>query len=215
MFDLVSDLHFDNGMAGSPPGLFGRLDVLKYKTPEARVLLVAGDTGESFADAVDYYNNAAQHYELVVAILGNHERMGPTAPVDDRVKVLDIIDHVYRQAEIAYVGGCPVDDAAAARVAVRFAEVQADPEIERVVLMTHYVPSLRFSEIAGRDIANKSIAFLETLSRPVKPTLLVFGHVHLRFEGSLDGFDYVANPRGYRGKLRDGSTWSGSFRFER
>lgn len=214
MHDVVSDLHFDNGMSGSPPGLFSRLDVLKYKSPDARVLLVAGDTGESFADAVDYYNSAAEHYDLVVAILGNHERMVETAPISERVKVLDLIDHIHRQAEIAYVGGCPVDDAAAIRLAARFAEAQDDPHVERVVLMTHYVPSLRFSEIAGRDISNKSIAFLETLPRPVKPTLLVFGHVHLRFEGNLDGFDYVANPRGYRGKLRDGSYWSGTFRFE-
>jgi hypothetical protein len=211
MFDVVSDLHFDNAMKGSPPGLFSNLDVLKFKSPDATMLLVVGDTAETLRDAVDYYNAAARHYELVVAVLGNHEEPGEHAPLDQRVVVLDLCGHAYRHDRIAFVGGCPLDDAADDAVIAEFAAAQADDHVDRVVLLLHFVPSKRFSEIAGMNIDGKCISILERLSPIRKPTLLAFGHVHLTFHGEIDGMTFVSNPRGYRGKLRDGSYWRGSF----
>lgn len=215
MFDIVSDLHFDNGMQGSPEGILRTIDVTKYRNETARVLIVAGDTAERERDAADFLNNAAGHYEQVIAVLGNHDRLEDVAPaLADNVHVLDRTGCGFLWEGIAFVGACPLDFEAEAEVAERFAVAQRALDVERVVLVVHYVPSRRFSQVAGRDIDNKAIDLLERLEPVRKPTLLVFGHVHLRFEGEIDGMRFLSNPRGYRGKLRDGSFWAGRFLFE-
>lgn len=216
MFDIVSDLHFDNGMRDSPRGIMARLDVGRFKSEGASVLIVAGDTAERRSDTWDLLNNVAAFYDRVIAVWGNHDQ-GETDEVSKNPNVVVLDDrpgNIFVEDGIAYIGGCPLDEAAEATIVQGFHWAQLDESVRRVVLVTHYVPSLRFSAIAGRDISNKAFSLLERLTVVRKPTLLVFGHVHLRLEGEIDGMRFVSNPRGYRGKLRDHSDWSGRFQFE-
>jgi hypothetical protein len=73
MCDVSSDLHFANAVLGGPIGWLGKIDVGKYKNPASTTLLIAGDTSQSPNDTVDFLNAAADHYERVIAVLGNHE----------------------------------------------------------------------------------------------------------------------------------------------
>lgn len=215
MFDVVTDLHWDNGMnGGAPPGVFATMDVSKYRNPEAEVLLVGGDTGERRDQTVEFLNAVATQYRRVVAVWGNHEQNTGPVTFADNVVLLDEVGNRFREGGVAYVGGCPLDDAAFDRVVLEYQRAQVDDVVDRVVLLTHYVPTPRFSKLLGRDVTNKTNRLLDRLTFVRKPTLCVFGHVHLRGEGEVDGMRWVMNPRGYKGKLRDGSYWAAKFKFE-
>src|SRR5688500_14815677 len=103
MFDFSSDLHFDNAMTGGPLGWLGTIDVRKYKNPGAEVLLIAGDTSNSLTDTVDFLNAAAEHYERVIAVLGNHEKRDGQAEPRENVHLLDLAGHEYRVDGIAFL----------------------------------------------------------------------------------------------------------------
>jgi hypothetical protein len=211
MFDFTSDLHFDNGMWGGPTGLLKHVDVLAYKNPEATTLLVAGDTSETIDDTIDFLNAAAAHYDRVVAVLGNHEQGPHRVPVHDRVHVLDLCGYEHRDGDLLYLGGCMADEAEVAVVAKRLEMAQADETITRVIVLSHFVPTPRLCGLLGRAFPEKCNTFLDRVTPPRKPITVVFGHVHLPFAGTLDGFQLLSDPRGYRGVRRDGSAWRRRF----
>lgn len=205
MYDHVSDLHLDNAMTGGPLGWLGRVALGRYKTPAARRLIIAGDTTEHLADTVDVLNGVAPLYDRVVAVLGNHETAGQHPPLRGNVAILDLLDHPLVEHGVAYVGGCLGDEAAVMRAAEQYRLVA--PGVDRVVVVSHYVPSPRISALVGRDISGKANHLLEQIGAPIVRTDVVFGHVHLAIDGEVAGFKVRSNPRGYRGKLRDGSDW--------
>ncbi|MBL0404454.1 metallophosphoesterase [Microvirga aerilata] len=211
MFDFVSDLHFDNGMSGGPLGWLGTIDVCPYKNPGSSTLLVAGDTSETVDDTIDFLNAAAAHYERVVAVLGNHEKGCSQVQARENVHILDLCGHEYRSGAIAYLGGCMENEREVEQVAARLDAVQKDSAVGRIIVLSHFVPTPRLCNVLGREFPEKCNRFLDLVSPPVKATAIVFGHVHLPYAGDLDGFQLFSEPRGYRGKRRDGSAWGRRF----
>jgi Icc-related predicted phosphoesterase len=211
MFDFSSDLHFDNAMMGGPVGWLGKIDVGKYKNPASTTLLIAGDTSESLRDTVDFLNAAAEHYERVIAVLGNHEKAEGDAVLRENVHVLDLCGYEYRMDGIAYLGGCLEDGAAVEVVARKLTAAQTDDEVSRVIVLSHFAPTPRLCDLVGRDFRGKCNGLLDKVAPPLKDTTIVFGHVHLPFDLILDGYRLLADPRGYKGIRRDGTAWQGKF----
>lgn len=211
MFDFSSDLHFDNAVMGGPLGWLKTIDVTKYKSKASETLLIAGDTSECLSDTVDFLNAAAEHYERVIAVLGNHEKVDGEAGTRENVHVLDLIGHEYRNGGVAYLGGCLEHEAEVEVVARKLTTAQSNHEISRVIVLSHFAPTPRLCDFAGRDFKEKCNSLLDMVGPPLKHTTIVFGHVHLPFDLMLDGYRLLADPRGYRGIRRDGSAWSGRF----
>ncbi|MBJ6128563.1 metallophosphoesterase [Microvirga splendida] len=211
MFDFSSDLHLDNAAMGGPFRWIGKIDVRKYKNPTSTTLLIAGDTSESLSDTVDFLNAAADHYERVIAVLGNHEEVDRDAVTRDNVHILDLVGHEYRKDGIAYLGGCLEDEAAVEVVARKLTAAKNDATISRVIVLSHFAPTPRLSDLTGGNFREKCNGLLDMVGPPLKDTTIVFGHVHLPFNLMLDGYRLLSDPRGYRGIRRDGSAWRGKF----
>jgi hypothetical protein len=208
MFDYCSDLHFDNAMSGGPFEWFSTIDVRKYNNDESTTLLIAGDSSGGPINTVGFPNVAAEQF---IAVLGNHEKADGEVATCENVHVLDLIGHEYRNHGVAYLGGCLEDEAAVEVVAQKLTAVQDAPTISRVIVVSHLAPTPRLSDQVGLDIKTKCNRLLDMVSPPLKDTPIVFGHVHLPFDLTLDGFRLLSDPRGYRGIMRDGSTWNGKF----
>ncbi|RYF04619.1 MAG: hypothetical protein EOO77_29415 [Oxalobacteraceae bacterium] len=209
MYDHVSDLHLDNAMQGGPIGTLGRTSLVQYKTDLGTRLIVAGDTSEYLADTVDVLNGLAPHYELVVAVLGNHEKPGPHARLAGNVVILDLLGHPLVHDRVGYVGGCLGTEPEVDRAVDQYRDIAG--QVDRVILVSHFVPTPRLSMVVRRDIAGKCNDLLDRLGPVLGRTDVVFGHVHLEFETQVDGMPVHSNPRGYRGKRRDGTFWRSRF----
>lgn len=219
LIDHTADLHLDNGLVRSEPvGWLERFDVEKYRHPNAEVLVSAGDTSNHPLDTADFLTAAAGSYVHVIAVNGNHELMSPTqAPVPANVHLLDEIPGQKVVIEgVAFVGGClgPEDVEATTTVVAAVEKANGDPAVRTVVVISHYVPSARVGDIIGTDIAHKSNNLLDRLPTPAKPSVIVFGHLHVEIDAVIDGWRVVSNPRGYRGIRRDGTAWTGFGRLE-
>jgi hypothetical protein len=211
MFDFSSDLHFDNAMMGGPVGWLGRIDVGKYKNPASTTLLIAGDTSESLRDTVDFLNAAAEHMSESSPSSGTMRRPREMPCSRENVHVLDLCGYEYRMDGIAYLGGCLEDRAAVEVVARKLTAAQTDDEVSRVIVLSHFAPTPRLCALAGRTFNEKCNGLLDQVDPPLKDTTVVFGHVHLPFDLTLDGYRLLADPRGYRGIRRDGTAWQGKF----
>lgn len=219
IIDHLSDAHIDNGMLSARPlGWLGRFDFERYRSAAADVLIVAGDTANHARDTADFLMTAARHYPHVVAVNGNHERLNPArVQLPNHVHLLD--DVPGRTATIggvAFTGGClsPADEDTLAAVVAAVDAAHDDPVIKSVVVVSHYVPTAKIGDIIGSDIGHKCNDLLDRLPTPTKPSLIVFGHLHMEVNAVIDGWLVVSNPRGYRARRRDGSTWSGFQRIE-
>ncbi len=88
--DFCSDLHVDQWMGetilhdpdrrmwtGEPyKSQFLHIDWRYYKNPESRVLIIAGDTANSLFTSKEVVGAAAEEYEHVIVVDGNHEHYG-------------------------------------------------------------------------------------------------------------------------------------------
>ena len=195
MFDYVADLHWDNGMAGGPHGWFASINIANFQAG-GRVLLVAGDTGERFEDVADFLNMAANCYERVIAIPGNHED-GVLGALRDNV-------HVLRNASLALDTGTTIYGGELFKVYPEdVAAIQAIPG--RRIILSHHVPTPRVGKALGYDLTGKTNGLIELLGPAARDTVIVFGHAHLEFDGTIDGYRCLSMPRGYRGVRRDGT----------
>lgn len=213
MFDHVSDLHLDNALSGGPHGWLGQIDMGRYKKSQSRFLIVAGDTSEYLSDTIDALNGVAQHYQHVVAVLGNHEKPGDVTLDDlrENVTILDLIGGETVIDGIGFVGGSLDWPEDVQRAVSSYRGLVDRRGVDRIIAVSHFAPTPRLGETYGRDIRLKSNNLLDLIGKPGKRTDIVFGHLHLGFEGELDGFQLHANPRGYRGLRRDRSSWRGRF----
>lgn len=100
--DVCSDLHVDTWLhvtqihdpadrlwSGEPRNsLFYYIDWRKYKNPQSRVLIIAGDTANNMNIAADVIQAASEEYEYVVVVNGNHEHYGEKDTVNFNEKQL-------------------------------------------------------------------------------------------------------------------------------
>lgn len=210
LFDHVSDLHLDNAMAGGPHGTFKNVNLARYRTEGATHLIVAGDTANHIGDTIDVINAVAPLYERVILAKGNHEQEGPHLPVASNVILLDEIRFAVHR-RVGFVGGCLDTEEAVAEAVRGITFLDSSTAVDRIIIVSHFVPSPRLSKLFGRDVASKSNDLLDRLGPLSKRTDVVFGHVHLACDGYIDGVRVRANPRGYRGQLRDRTHWRGRF----
>lgn len=205
----VSDLHLDNAMSGGPFGWLGRFDVSAYAGGSDDTLVVAGDTAEQVDDAIDALNAAARRFRSVVATWGNHEKGLPTHARAPNLHVLDLQAqglHIDPVTRVGYVGGCltPGDDGQFTRTEEGLRSLEAAAAVDRIVIVSHFVPTPRIGPLVGLDLREKCNNLLERVPpKATKPTAVVFGHAHIEIDATLDGVRLVSNPRGYRRQRRD------------
>lgn len=209
----VSDLHLDNAMAGGPHGWFGGFDFAGHAGSPEDTLVIVGDTGEHVDDTIDFLNAAATRFRSVVAVWGNHETGSPTHARAPNVHILDLTPdglHIDDDQRVGYVGGClaPTDSVPLTRTERGLRRLEASSAVERIVVVSHFVPTARIGRLIGRDIRTKCNDLLERFAPAhVKPTTVAFGHLHIEVEVMIAGVCLVSNPRGYRKERRDGSVF--------
>lgn len=95
--DICSDLHVDSWMkhtilhdperrmwAGEPfKSMFYHIDWRAYKNPESRVLVIAGDIANTMITSHQVVAAAAEEYEYVVVVEGNHDHYSNDMTVDE------------------------------------------------------------------------------------------------------------------------------------
>lgn len=207
--DYCSDLHLDNAMSGGPHGWLGSMNLSDW-IAGGEVLVIAGDTAEHVDDTVDFLNAARNHYQTVIAVLGNHEAGLPSRTLASGVHVLDwAVSNRLVLGEVAFVGAClgPHDHCQSEAVAASIRETNQISPTMRIIGVSHYpsieppLPSLS----SNRNVlAVKRFNFAEP---PVNAW--ISGHLHREFDIKIGGVRHLSNPRGYRGNRRDGSHWSG------
>lgn len=200
--DYTSDLHLDNGLLCGPQGWLGRTPIVGSQD---RVLAVAGDTANHVDDTVDVFNAAAMTYAGVVGILGNHERGPRTRELFRNVMILD--EHEDRRVDIfgtAFIGACmaTIDPVVVESVKARWEE-GGD-----LIVLSHYVPLATLAPL-GYDTADKCNGLVDALGPAPYATTVIFGHAHLPADLTIGNYRFVSNPRGYRGRRRDGTGYGG------
>lgn len=201
--DYASDLHFDNGMGGGPFGWFGTISISKWVNDGAKVLLIAGDTANHGDDAIDFFNMAAQYYEHVIAIFGNHEEKGINVPANN-VHLLE--NGPFWLNDVVFVGGeyATVTDEDIASIKI----AESDPRTTEVIILSHFVPDARVGDdlvdMRGKlNMQGKANDLIVRLGPPKKATTIIFGHSHIECVAEVGGYRCISNPRGYRGLRRD------------
>lgn len=205
--DYCSDLHLDNALSGGPHGWLGGIDISGWKAG-GEILVVTGDTAEHVEDMVDFLNETAKQYRHVVAVLGNHENGSTKKSIRENVHVLDWCPNLVIDIEgVRFIGAClsPDDAVQAAAIASAFSD-----EADAVVGLSHYPPTRQIAAVLGRDVSGACASLLDDYEiRIGKPTTWICGHLHLEFDKVIHGVRIASNPRGYRARRRDGSSWSG------
>jgi hypothetical protein len=59
-----------------------------------------------------------------------------------------------------------------------------------VIVLSHFAPTPRLCALAGRTFNEKCNGLLDQVDPPLKDTTVVFGHVHLLFDLTLDGYGF-------------------------
>ncbi len=212
--DYVSDLHLDNCALGGPHGNFGNaFNFERRKNAGSDVLIVAGDTGEYADDCCDFLNGAADHYRLVIGVLGNHERGPVTKTLASAVHILDNVPG-YRVDDHrrVFVGACLAsgneDQAIAVQAAIK--KIYSENTVDHVVIVMHFAPFVDLTPVIGKPMSDKCNGFIARLpDSPPIPTTIVFGHLHIEVDVTVNGYRCVSNPRGYRSLRRDGTAFRG------
>ena len=100
--DFCSDLHVDawhqttqlhdparRMWAGEPyKSMFYYIDWRQYKNPDSRVLVIAGDISNSMITTQQVIAAAAEEYEYVVVVEGNHDHYDTEMTIDDGIEYL-------------------------------------------------------------------------------------------------------------------------------
>jgi predicted phosphodiesterase len=79
-FDVCSDLHVDHHLS--------LIDWAEWKNPDSTVLIIAGDVSNKIVNTVAVVMDAAQHYEHVVFVDGNHEHYDHELCVSDNIRLM-------------------------------------------------------------------------------------------------------------------------------
>jgi hypothetical protein len=198
IIDYVSDLHIDECSMGGPFGWMGNYDFSKRKSNNATTLVVAGDTSECMDDTIDFYNAATQHYEHIIGIFGNHEKPPLRKSLLPNVHLLENLPLNTKKIDnIVFIGSNANRDNVANSI-----NFHQNENVDHIVAVVHEVPLVDL-KLLGIESNNKCNNLLALLVEPIKPTTIIFGHLHLEVDIFHAGFHLLSNPRGYRGMRRD------------
>jgi UDP-2,3-diacylglucosamine pyrophosphatase LpxH len=122
-FDIASDLHVDAWFnttqllyhKGEGPaswtgdawgeGKFIHLDWNWYKSPDSRVLVIAGDVSNDINDTIEVVKDASEVYEYVVFVEGNHDHYQKTIQADVDANQTILRNAMRNIKNVAYLDG--------------------------------------------------------------------------------------------------------------